>query len=275
VKIGLSTWSLLGLDVTTAVRAIGDAGFDYIELWGDAPHALPGWVDRRALGEALSSYEMTITMHAPFTDLNPANPFQPVRGAVERALEEFVRFSDSLGARVITVHPGSVHNDAMVPASAANATAILQAMVKTADGRLSISVENQTKSKSKYHYPLGSNADSVRALMEAVEGLRFTLDTGHAQASAQASDDYVQMAGPRLVEVHLSDNTGASDAHLVPGEGTANLTGLVGALAGSDVFFCLELNPHIYTPTQVLAAATSFRSSVSKAVNDSVPKAGS
>ena len=262
MKIGLSTWSLLGLDVASAVRAVGDAGFDYVELWGDAPHALPGWVDKHALMEALSSYEMTITMHAPFTDLNPANPFQPVRGAVERTLEEFVRFGDSLGAKVITVHPGSVHNEAMVPASAANAASILRAMVRAADGRLAISVENQTISKSKYHYPLGCSADSLNALMEAVEGLRFTLDTGHAHASAQVSDEFVQMAGPRLAEVHLSDNTGASDAHLVPGEGTANLTKLMAMLAGSDVFVCLELNPHTYAPQHVLAAVASFKSSL-------------
>jgi len=262
LKIGLSTWSLLGLDVASAVRAIGDAGFDYVELWGDAPHALPGWVDKRALGQALSSYEMSITMHAPFTDLNPANPFQPVRGAVERTLEEFVGFGDSLGAKVITIHPGSVHNEAMVPASAASASSILRTLVKAADGRLAISVENQTKSKSKYHYPLGSTADSLRTLMETVEGLRFTLDTGHAHASAQDLDDFVQMAGPKLVEVHLSDNTGASDTHLVPGEGTATLTKLMGMLAGSDVFVCLELNPHIYAPQQVLAAAVSFKSNI-------------
>ena len=203
---------------------------------------------------------MTVTMHAPFTDLNPANPFQPVRGAAERALEEFVGFSDSLGAKVITVHPGSVHNEAMVPASAANAASILRTMVKAADGRLAISVENQTRSKSKYHYPLGSTVDSLRTLMEAAEGLKFTLDTGHAYASAQSSDDFVRMAGPKLVEVHLSDNTGEHDAHLVPGEGTAKLTGLMGALAGSDVLVCLELNPHIYAPKQILAAATSFKS---------------
>jgi sugar phosphate isomerase/epimerase len=205
---------------------------------------------------------MTITMHAPFTDLNPANPFQPVRGAMERTLEAFVGFGDSVGAKVITVHPGSVHNEAMVAASAANATAVLRTMVKAADGRLAISVENQTKSKSKYDYPLGSTADSLKELMEAVEELRFTLDTGHAQASAQLPEDFVRMAGPRLVEVHLSDNTGESDAHLVPGEGTANLNELMGMLAGSDVFVCLELNPHIYPPQKVLAAAASFKSSV-------------
>jgi len=262
MKIGLSTWSLLGLDVASAVRAIGDAGFEYVELWGDAPHAHPGWVDKSALSDALSSYRMTVTMHAPLADLNPATFFQPVKGAIERTLEEFVRFGESLGAKVITVHPGNVHNESMLSASLKNAASTIQKMVEAADGRLTISVENQAKSDSKYHYPLGSSADSLEGLMEVVEGLRFTLDTGHAHASAQDPMVLAQMAGPRLVEVHLSDNGGASDDHLVPGEGTADLRKLMERLAGSDVLVCLELNPHVYSPKQVLGAAASFKSSV-------------
>jgi sugar phosphate isomerase/epimerase len=109
MKIGISTWSLLGLDVFAAVRAVGDAGFDYIELWGEVPHAHPDWVDRGKLRDVLSAYSMDLTMHAPFTDLNPATPFQPVRAAVEKTLEDFVKFSEHLGARMVTVHPGSVH----------------------------------------------------------------------------------------------------------------------------------------------------------------------
>lgn len=260
MKIGLSTWSLLGLDVASAVRAVGDAGFAYVELWGDAPHAHPGWADRRALVDALSSYEMTVTMHAPFADLNPATPFEPVKEAVARTLEEFVGFADSLGATVVTVHPGSVHNEALVSSSAGNAASVIRRMVRAADGRLAISVENQARSVSKYHYPLGNSVDSLNALMAAVEGLRFTLDTGHAHASAQNSADLARMAGPRMIEVHLSDNGGASDDHLVPGEGTANLSELMKGLAGTEALVCLELNPHLYTPQHVLKAAGSFKS---------------
>jgi len=160
---------------------------------------------------------------------------------------------------VVTVHPGSVHNVALVPSSAGNAVSVIRRMVRTADGRLAISVENQAVSVSKYHYPLGTSAGSLNALMAAVDGLRFTLDTGHAHASAQDPVDLVRMAGPRMIEVHLSDNGGASDDHMIPGEGTANISGLMKSLVGSEVFVCLELNPHLYTPQRVLKAAESFR----------------
>ena len=262
MKIGLSTWSLLGQDVISAVRAIGDTGLEYIELWGELPHAYPDWVDRWSLKDALSSYAMVVTAHAPFTDLNPATPFEPVKGAVERTLEDFVEFSVFLGAKVVTVHPGSVHNEALVPGSTANSLSVLKKMVTAAGGRLAVSVENQTRSDSRYHYPLASSVESLQALLSGDERLRFTLDTGHAHASSLDPQDLALKAGPRLAEVHLSDNSGEYDDHLVPGEGTADLKKLTGMLAGSDALICLELNPHRYTPAQVLQAASSFESGV-------------
>lgn len=262
MKIGLSTWSLLGLDVGSAVRAIGDAGFDYVELWGEVPHAYPDFVDRHRLRDILSSYKMVVTMHAPFTDLNPATPFQPVKGAVERTLEDFVKFGDFLGASIITVHPGSVHNEAIVPRSAESSISTLRKVVKVAGGRLIINVENQTKSRSKYHFPLASTVESLELILAEVDGLRFTLDTGHAHVNGQNPLALAEREGPRLTEVHLSDNTGSSDDHLAPGEGTADLKGLVEKAKGTNMLVCLELDPHRYAPDQALRASASFKTGV-------------
>ena len=262
MKIGLSTWSLLSLDAISAIRAIGDAEFDFIELWGEVPHAYPEWVDRRKLRDALSPYKMTLTMHAPFTDLNPATPFQPVKGAVERTLEDFVKLGDYLGASIITVHPGSVHNEALIPRSAESSVATLRKLVAAAGGRLSINVENQAKSRSKYHFPLASTSESLNLILAEVEGLRFTLDTGHANVNGQNPLALAESAGPKLTEVHLSDNGGASDDHLIPGEGSLEFKGLMERLAGTRVLVCLELDPHRYTPDRVLKASASFRSGV-------------
>jgi sugar phosphate isomerase/epimerase len=254
LKLGLSTWSLLQLDVGSAVRAIGDAGYDYIELWGEVPHAYPDWADPKLLRDTLSSYDMTVTAHAPFTDLNPANPFEPVRSAVARTLTGFVKFADFLGAKMVTVHPGSVHNEALVPQALEGSVSIIDALVKEADGKLTINVENQSKSRSKYHYPIASTADSLDAVLSKVQGARLTLDTGHAHVSGLSPLTLSEHAGTRLAEIHLSDNSGASDDHLIPGHGTADLRGLMERVAGTDLLVCLELDPYKYSEQQVLDA---------------------
>jgi sugar phosphate isomerase/epimerase len=265
MKLGLSTWSLLSSDVATAIRTIGDAGLEYIELWGEVPHAYPEWTDRRVLKDALSTYSMTLTMHAPFTDLNPSSPFQPVKGAVERTLEDFVKFSEFLGASIVTIHPGSVHNEGLIPKSAENSIGTLRRMVRTSIGRLSISVENQTKSRSKYHFPLASTEESLEFMLAEVDGLRFTLDTGHAHVNGQKPLSIAERVGEKLAEIHLSDNTGSSDDHLIPGEGTAEINPLLEKVKWTGVLVCLELDPHRYSEEQVMRAVAEFKSNMRRA----------
>ena len=259
MKLGISTWSLLGLDVVSAVRTVGDAGFDYIELWGEVPHAYPDWVDRSKLRDALASYRMDLTLHAPFTDLNPASPFEPVKSAVEKTLERFVDFGAWLDARIVTIHPGSVHSELMVPQAAQNAASTLRKMLGAADGRLQVNVENQSKGRSRYHLPLGSTLESLEFILDQEKALNLTLDTGHAHVNGQDPSALMRWAGPRLTEVHLHDNGGGSDEHRVPGEGTAVLEPLMKALATSDIYVCLELDPFRYPPGDAVRASLSLK----------------
>ena len=183
MKLGVSTWSLLGVEVSDAVRMIGDAGFDYVELWGEIPHAYPDWTNKRKLKDALSSYNFTVTMHAPFTDLNVATPYEPVKSAIEKALVQFVNFSDELGATIITFHPGSVHNDAMVPQSIGNSVSMLKSLVKAADGRLTICIENQARGALEVSPPSWQHHGVAGA--PVIAGRRVEAEPRHRACSRQ------------------------------------------------------------------------------------------
>jgi sugar phosphate isomerase/epimerase len=264
MRLGVSTWSLLNTELNSAIRAIGDAGFEYIELWGEVPHAYHDWTDRKRLKETLSNYDMTLTLHAPFTDLNPATPFQPVKNAVARTLADFVKFGVHLGASMITFHPGSVYNEALVPESTENSVAILRGLVKESGGRLVICIENQASSRSKYHFPLASTVESLELMLAQVDGSRFTLDTGHAYVSGLDPLFLAERVGSGLAEIHLSDNAGVTDEHLIPREGTASLQELLNKVSQSDVLLCLELNPHKYTQDEVISAASDLKAKLAK-----------
>lgn len=259
MKVGISSWSLLRSDLDAAVRTIGDAGFEYIELWGEVPHAYHEWVDKKRLKDTLSTYSFTITMHAPFTDLNPATPFEPVKGAVARTLKDFVRFADHLGASKVTFHPGNVHSGALVHQSVEDAVALIRHLVRETGGRLSINVENQAVSQSEYQFPLGSDIESVGVLLSSIEGTEFTLDTGHAHVGGGDPFEFYERFKGDLTEVHLSDNDGKVDDHLIPGRGTARLKQLLELLAGTDTLVCLELDPFKYSSLEVIQAAASLK----------------
>jgi sugar phosphate isomerase/epimerase len=265
LKLGLSTWSLLGQDVYSAVEAIGDAGIEYVELWGEFPHAYPGWVDRKRLRDALSAYDMTLTLHAPFTDLNPASPDDQVRTVVGKVLAQFVDFGADLGASMVTVHPGSVHNELLVGRSESWSASTIAEMVRAAGGRLSINIENLTKSTSRYHYPLGTTLKSLQGLLAMVEGTRCTVDTGHAHASGLDPLKASEVLGEKLAEVHLSDNSGGADDHLIPGRGSAPLREFLGRIEKTDALVCLELNPHVYGKEEVLEGFAATRRMLARA----------
>ena len=259
MKLGISTWSMLQSDLETAVRTIGDAGLEYIELWGEVPHAYPDWTDKKRLKDALSAYSFTVTMHAPFTDLNPAAPFEPVKGAVAKTLKGFLKFSESLGAQRVTFHPGSVHSGALVPGSKKDTVELFRYLVKESGGALAVNIENPVGHISHYHYPVGGSADTIEPLLESVEGAGFTMDSGHAHVNGEVPAKVFDRFSGRLTEIHLSDNGGASDDHLAPGDGTADLKSLFDRLRGTDTLVCLEVNPFKYSPLQVLHAAQALR----------------
>jgi sugar phosphate isomerase/epimerase len=264
MKLGISTWSLLNVDLDSAIKAIGDANFEFVELWGEVPHAYHDWTDRKRLKETLSTYDMTLTLHAPFTDLNLATPFQPVKGAVERTLADFVKFGEQLSASMITFHPGSVQNMALVPQSTENSVSILRRLVKQSSGRLTICIENQARGRSRYQFPLASTIESLELILAQVEGSRFTLDTGHAHVNGHDPLALAERVGSKLAEIHLSDSTGTSDDHLIPGEGTASLQGLLDKALQSDVLLCMEFDPDRYTQGQVISAASELKAKLTK-----------
>ncbi len=246
-------------DLETAIRTIGDAGIEYIELWGEVPHAYHDWVDKKRLKDTLSTYAFTTAVHAPFTDLNPATPFEPVKSAVAKTLKSYVKFAEHLGAVRVTLHPGSVHNGALVHQSMEDAVVLLRQLVKEADGTLQINVENQVSSRSPYHFPLGSNAEAISNLLSNVEGVHYTLDTGHAHVSGIDPLALFDRFSDSVTEVHFHDNGGNVDEHFVPGQGSAGLREFLGRVAATDAFVCLELNPFKYSPEEVIQTVDKLK----------------
>lgn len=259
MNLGLSTWSLLRSDLDSAIRTIGDAGYRYVELWGEVPHAYPDWTNKKRLKDTLSAYDLSVSMHAPFVDLNPATPFEPIRSAVARTLKDFVKFGEYLGAIRITIHPGSVHSEALVSQSVQDVIKLMIELVKEGSG-LAINIENQVKNESGFHFPLGSTVESLDLLLTQVEGTGLTLDTGHAHVNGADPLALLERFRDSTTEIHLSDNGGLLDDHLKPGDGTAKLQDFMEKVAPTDIFVCLELNPFKYSHDEVMRYAAALRS---------------
>ena len=94
-----------------------------------------------------------------------------------------------------------------------------------------------------------SRPASLAHMLEAqieVDGAGICLDVGHAHLMPGGVVDAIETASGYLTTVHLHDNRGRHDDHLLPFDGTIEWAGALTALqkVGYDGPFILEVGPH-------------------------------
>jgi sugar phosphate isomerase/epimerase len=85
-------------------------------------------------------------------------------------------------------------------------------------------------------------------------GCGATLDTSHAAAGGIALTDVFDTLGSSVRAIHLSDNDGVSDLHLLPGDGndiTAELPAILSGI-GYDGVVTYEISPLRYSLSEIL-----------------------
>lgn len=259
MKVGLSTWSLLKLELVRSIRLACDSGLECIELWGEPPHAYPGRTNAAAVKDILSPYDVEVSVHGPFHDLNPGCVYPPLSESVSKTLKEFVRFAERAGATTITFHPGHAFTERLVDESVRMAVQVLKGLVKVAGGSVRINVENEVFNDSGFAFYLGSKRRWLDLLLSGVPELGVTLDTGHSNVNGEDPVRFLKRYGRRVSHVHLNNNHGRTDEHNVLGDGTLNVQRfLKKARELNRICVNLELNPQKYSSKRVLSEAMSL-----------------
>jgi len=261
-EIGLSTGIAYRHPIGEVLSPIAHAGFRALEI-STAPHHLDG-SDFQAL-EAVRDRMAWLglrphSLHAPFGhDLNLTSPDA---GQRHEALEKLVRAADALqvlGGTHYVIHPGGED----------------QRWIWERDARLGYSVEGLTRVwracrdrgltlvvETPLPHLLGGQPADFAWILERLpaEGTGVCLDTSHASLGGFLFD-VIERFGPRLVHVQASDNQGASDDHLPPGDGVIDWPRVLSALerVGYQGIFMLEVAGNGDVAEHVGRAAASAR----------------
>ena len=240
MKIGLSTLLFVRSSIEESVKAIAALGSDLVEIVYDAPHftsekdrdKLPG------LKEIIDSAGLDVTIHGSFWDLNPASHHHEVREISLKQAKLSIEACRFLGGAVVILHPGRI----AVPeleSSARGANQRYLAQLKEClafakDRGVRLSLEN-----INFPYYLYPSIEDISELIENYEGIGLCLDIAHAyryMKSVKKSEPEVRIAQAikqlrrQIVHVHIHDNHGESDEHLIPGDGSINFEPIVAAL---------------------------------------------
>lgn len=241
MKIGLSGLLFYRITVEEAVSHIAGLGADCVEIIFDVPHFPPRFsMDKlRGLKKTVDSCGLEISVHGPIWDFNPASWHQEIRSLALKKMKQSIDVCRALGGDIVVMHPGRCPIPQinkllrMTKAWFVDFTSECLKHAKSHDIKLAL--ENfPTNSEHPYSSP-----NDMVALVRKLDGLGIAFDVGHAFLHKRRENisspekkiaEEIKLIGEHLIHVHIHDNHGSWDEHLIPGDGVTDFRPIVKAL---------------------------------------------
>lgn len=206
-KYGIFAWFGYRLPIDVRLRLIAEAGFDCVMLWwGDEFVEIDGEKTRHP--DLARKYGLEIAnAHAPYEHANYLWDDGIKGEAYEKMLLEGIRSCALSGVPVLVVHP-SAGKRPELPAGNAGIQRLLRLLDEA--GKLGVKLALENVERPDYlDYVFSSIGD---------ENLGFCYDSGH-DFLVSGGLGILEKYADRLLALHLHDNDGLEDLHLLPGDG--------------------------------------------------------
>ena len=234
-------WVLKPRPLFECVEAIAAAGFDGVQF-GAAPAEDPRRVDTLSRGDAaelrslLRSLGLGRSLHV-LSDFCFAGMAARDEQVVARATESIECAVRALCGEELP--PLIVSQDPICLPPGPKGVLAPQLIVEMLQFLVSLR-ERHAVRPALEHWPKpgAGTPEALRALVEAAGGgIGILLDTGHVNLAMRSdwcehktARDFIGSLPAPVLEVHLHDNHGVRDEHLPPGEGSADLAGMLAEL---------------------------------------------
>ncbi|UCG77806.1 MAG: sugar phosphate isomerase/epimerase [Nitrospirota bacterium] len=179
---------------------------------------------------SLLDYKPELSIHAPFIDLSPAAIDDRVREATMYRFDQLLKVAQVLRPGVIVFHSGyekwkyALEIDIWLEKSLLTWRDILGRCQKLG---IKIAIENIFEDTPDNLFLLAGEMGS--------EDFGLCFDTGHFNLFSSISlDEWIGKTREHIIELHLHDNDGRSDAHGSLGSGSFDFHELFSLLKGRD-----------------------------------------
>jgi sugar phosphate isomerase/epimerase len=275
--IGLSTgcfWRHRIFDVLEEVRA---SGFGMIEVCSFPKHLDYHQEDEvRRAGDLMRSLGLRpFSFHAPFAEpIDITSPDDRVRADAVAELLAACRAASLMGVENVVLHPGPEREgrpprDEYLQRLRHAALSLNEVAAYCSRHGLRLLLENMLP-----HLLFGQTSDMMHLLGEISVCIVGTcLDTGHAHLGGDLGSVIHKLSG-HLKMVHINDNLGDRDAHLIPGEGSIDWQWVIRELRKYrfEGGLILEISaPEHESIARTLARAREGREFLSRLCNDPAP----
>jgi len=197
------------------VFGIEVAGYDGWEIVADGNYRFEKPENLKEIKEVLASTHLSATVHAPYGDLNLATLNDPIWRESIRQIEICIRGAADLTDRV-TIHPGYLSPAGkLLPQKVweLQKEALRQIGKCAVEHGVLACLENMISQKEFLCRDVGE----LMGMAGGIDGIGLTFDFGHANTIGKVPE-FLDRVG-EANHIHIHDNHGVSDEHLLLGAG--------------------------------------------------------
>lgn len=248
MRLSVSTFVYFNYPLAEAMKRIARCGYDGVEVWGGRPHAYRKDLSQgqiQALRDLVVKEGIAVSGFIPAQFRYPTNlciANERIRQDSIAYLKDSIETAEALGAPLVSLCPGhSLYGQSKEDAweRLKDSLRALSAFASQRGVRLVV------EPADKYETDLVQTTDDVLRLLEesGLGDMGVVLDTGHAYMAGEELPQVVKRLGEALYHVHIGDNHGQRDEHLIPGQGTIDFAPFITALreVGYEGYLVAEL----------------------------------
>jgi fructoselysine 3-epimerase len=249
MKTSLSSFVYFNYRLVDAIRFTAQAGFTGIDIWGGRPHAFRGDLSADEIKELQAVLRETKLAVASFIPAQFRYPTclcsnnETIRRDSVAYIKTAMETAERLGSPVVSVCPGHTVFGQNVQDGWQRLAESYDALCKSA---APLGIRLAIEPADRYETDVIQTTDEALRMIDQLghANLGVVLDNGHACIVKESAVDAVKKLGQRLFHVHIDDNNGLRDQHLIPGEGTFDFPPFIAALrqAGFAGYLCAELS---------------------------------
>ena len=230
-----------------AIRELAALGYDGIEFWGGRPHMYRHDLDAEMsqIRELVEETGMVVCNFIPAQFRYPSllcsdNP--RVRHESVEYIWDAIDNAIRMGAPSVSLCPGMVPWDRSVQCGWANLVRSFREIDEYCQEK---PIHLLIEPAHRFETNLIATVEDCIRMLDTLKSPRFgiLLDTGHCHVNGEEFETVVPLCAGRPLHIHVDDNDGTSDAHLLPGAATVDFAALRRALEviGYDGYLSAEL----------------------------------
>ena len=248
MKLSISTFVYLNYPLEEAIRRIASFGYDGVEIWGGRPHAYrrdlsTGEIE--ALRALIAKHGLEVSGFIPAQFRYPTNlciSNERIRQDSVCYIQDSIETAASLGAPLVSICPGH----SLFGQGKEDAWERLKESLRTlSDFASERGIRLAIEPADRYETDLVQTSDDALRLLEelGLDNVGVVFDTGHGYILGEDLGEAVRKLGSALFHIHIDDNHGQRDEHLIPGDGTIDFAPFLATLqeVGYRGFLTVEL----------------------------------